>query len=188
VPHREGGGLQPGVSSELREQGLDVGADRRRRDSEAPDHRRGVVASHQQLQALPLACGEAACESQSIALESELRLDGRTGGYLDHNFATQDALNGPLQHCDTARFVDVSDCAGAHRLHDAVGIAVGREDQHFGPGCDGNKITNRAQAIAASRKVPVHEANVRLPRTDGGDCVLNGARLDHRPAVAAQHG
>ena len=70
VPDREGRGFQPRVSSELRQQRLDVGPDRRRRDSEAAHHGGGVLASDQQFQALPLAGGKAPGQSYRIALAS----------------------------------------------------------------------------------------------------------------------
>jgi len=70
VPHRESGGLQPGVSPELREQPLDVRPDGRRRDAQAADHSGGVLASHQELQALLLASGEALGQPHRIALPS----------------------------------------------------------------------------------------------------------------------
>src|ERR1700761_7292413 len=86
-PHREGRGFQPGVSSELREQRLDVGPNRRRRHSEAAYHRGGVLPGDKQFQALPLTGGEASGESHCVALASQLRMDRRPCGHLYDDFA-----------------------------------------------------------------------------------------------------
>jgi hypothetical protein len=187
VPHSEGRGFQPRVSSELSEQRLNVGPDGRRRDTEAADHRGGVLASYQQFQALPLACGEAPGKSYRITLGSELMTDRRPGGHFDDDFAAQNALDGPLQNCDAPRLVDVAGRADAHCLHDALSVAVGREDQHLRPRRDCTEVAERAQNITASCEMPVHEADVRLLRTESGESVLDGRRLGHRPALAAKY-